>query len=137
MLQRLSGLLGIIALGVLCGVSSHASAGDAPDEATLKLGQRSFMLCISCHSVEENGRDKIGPNLWHVFGRKAGTKPDFKYSDAVKKSDVTWNDATMDEWISNPMKFIPGTKMAFRGIDKEENRKALIAYLKRETSTSK
>ena len=65
-----------------------AAAQSAPSDDTLKLGQRKFMLCISCHNADQGGGNKIGPNLYGVFGRKAGSVPDFKYSDAVKNSGV-------------------------------------------------
>jgi cytochrome c len=113
-------------------------AQDAPDDATIKLGQRSFLLCMACHSTEQNGPTKIGPNLWGIFGRKAGTQPDFKYySDALKNSGITWSDKTLDQWFARPNELVPGTKMAFRGIDNEDNRKALIAYLKLQTGAAK
>ncbi|TAL01182.1 MAG: cytochrome c family protein [Rhodospirillaceae bacterium] len=114
-----------------------AFAQSAPDEVTLKLGQRTFLLCQSCHSTEQDGGNKIGPNLWGVFGSKAGAKPNFKYSDALKNAGVTWSDETMNQWLASPKDFLPGTKMAFRGIDNEANRSALIAYLKQQTGGSK
>jgi len=110
-----------------------ARAEPAADDATLKVGQRVFLLCQSCHSVEKDGLNKIGPNLWGVFGRKAGSKPDYKYSDALKNLNVVWSEKTLDGWLTSPKDFAPGTRMDFRGIDNPENRKALIAYLKQQT----
>ena len=109
-------------------------AAFAQDEAMLKQGQRVFLLCRSCHNTEEDSGNKVGPNLYGVFGRKAGTAPDFKYSDAVKNSGIVWDEKTINEWLTRPKDFLPGNKMAFRGVDKEEDRKALIAYLKKETT---
>ena len=105
----------------------------APDEATMKLGQRVFLMCRSCHSTDKDGRHKVGPNLNGVFGAKAGTKADFKYSDAVAKSGITWSEETINEWLVKPKDFLPGNKMAFAGVPKPEDRKALIAYLKEQT----
>jgi len=123
----------VVGLGLAVSGLSPAFADSAPDEATLKLGQRVFLLCQSCHTTAENAGNKIGPNLWGVFGRKAGTKADFRYSDAVSKSGITWSEQTIDQWITNPGQFISGTRMAFRGVDNADNRKALIAYLKQQT----
>jgi cytochrome c len=117
----------------LCAAPAFA---DEPDEATLKLGQRVFLLCRSCHTAEEDEGNKVGPNLWHVFGRKAGTVPDFKYSDAVKNSGIVWNEKTIDEWLTKPRDYLPGNKMAFRGVEKPEERAALIAFLKKETGAT-
>jgi cytochrome c len=118
-------------------LAAPARAESPPDAATLKLGKRVFLLCQSCHSTEKDGRNKIGPNLWGIFGRVAGTKPDFRYSNALKNSKITWNDQTMDQWLTNPTKFVPGSKMAFRGVDNPANRKAVIAYLKQQTGAGR
>jgi len=104
-----------------------------PDEATMKLGQRVFLMCRSCHSTENDGRHKVGPNLNGLFGAKAGAKADFKYSDAVAKSGIIWSEETINEWLVKPKNFLPGNKMAFAGVPKEPDRKALIAYLKVQT----
>ena len=114
----------------------HAAFAQEADEATLKRGQRVFLLCRSCHNTEEDAGNKVGPNLHGVFGRKAGTAPDFKYSDAVIKSGIVWDEHSISEWLTKPKDFLPGNKMAFRGVDKEEDRVALIAYLRQETSAA-
>jgi len=126
------------ALMGLGAAASPSVAQTSADDATLKLGQRVFLLCQACHSVEEGGMNKIGPNLFGVFGRAAGGKSDFAYySDALKKSGITWSDTTLDQWLTNPSAMVPGTKMSFRGIDNPDNRKAVIAYLKQQTSAAK
>ena len=92
-------------------------------------GAREFGACAACHSVEP-GRHMTGPSLAHVWGRKAGTVPGFtRYSDALLKSGITWNAATLDEWLRNPAKLVPGTAMSFPGLDDAQARADIIAYL--------
>jgi cytochrome c len=85
--------------------------------------------CVICHTVEV-GKNKIGPSLFGVVGRKAGMVDGFAYSAANKNSNVTWDEQTLDTYLNNPQKFLPGTKMVFAGLKNPEDRKALIEYLK-------
>src|SRR6202023_1665352 len=90
------------------------------------LGKRQFAPCTSCHTTEADGENKVGPNLHGIFGRKAGSKPDFEYSDAMKNSGIIWDAAKIDAFITNPSEFVPGTKMGFQGLAKEEIRANII-----------
>ena len=93
-------------------------------------GQRQFAPCTSCHTIGVGEPAKIGPNLRNVVGKKAATNhADFAYSDALKKSGLTWDDKTLDIWITNPQAKVPGSKMTFVGITKEDVRANIIAFL--------
>ena len=109
------------------GLVTFVTAGD-PD-----LGKRQFAPCTACHTTEAGGPDKVGPNLHGIIGRKAGTKPGFAYSDALKGSGITWDEAKLDQWIKKPAALVPGTKMAFIGISNDTVRANIIAYLKQAT----
>ena len=99
----------------------------------LENGKRQFAVCKSCHTITPGGANMTGPNLYGVFGAKAGTHPDYNYSDAVKAAGFTWDADHLDKWLTNPRTFLPGTKMTFPGIKAEKDRVDLIAYLKVET----
>src|SRR5438128_10318067 len=105
-----------------------APAGAAGDPAR---GARAFQACAACHSVEP-GMHMPGPSLAHVLGRKAGTVDGFpRFSDALKRSGVVWNEAALDAWLRNPAGFIPGNQMTFQGLRDGQTRSDLIAYLRR------
>jgi cytochrome c2 len=106
--------------------SAHA-AGD-PEKGKQIFNSR----CKACHALEPDKRG-IGPTLHGLFGRKAGSLPDYNYSAAMKSSGVTWNDDTLRQYLSDPHKFIPGDKMMFAGIKDEAQLDGLIAYLKEAT----
>ena len=131
-IKTATGALTLLA-SIICSNATLAQT-PATDDPVMKLGKRVYLMCRSCHSTESDGRHKVGPNLHGLFGRKAGTAEGFKYSDAVKDSGITWSEATINEWLVKPKNFLPGNKMAFAGVPKEDDRKALIAYLKSETS---
>jgi cytochrome c len=89
----------------------------------------SFVQCATCHAVEQ-GKHGVGPSLAGVFGSKAGSAAGYAYSDANKNSGLTWDEATLDTYLTNPMKMVPGTKMTFAGLPDAAKRKELIDYLK-------
>lgn len=100
----------------------------------LARGAKLFKRCQSCHSLEQEGRHKVGPNLWAIYGAKPGTKEGFKYSAAMTAMDIVWNDETLSGYLENPRKFLPGGKMSYAGLRKPEDRAAILAFLKDKTS---
>lgn len=112
--------------GVAITIAAIAAGTARADEAGEKVFKK---YCTACHTVEA-GKNKVGPSLAGIVGRPAGTAPGFNYSDANKKSGVVWDEAKLDQYLIDPKAFIPGTKMVFTGIRKEDERKTLIAYLK-------
>ena len=92
-------------------------------------GQKVFKKCVACHSLQE-GKNKIGPPLNNLLGRKAGSVEGYKYSKAMKNSGVVWDEESLDKFLTKPRKFIPKTKMSFRGIKKKSLRDDLISFFK-------
>ena len=90
-------------------------------------GERVFKKCVACHSLTKN---KMGPALGNIFGKKVGSVKGYRYSKAMRNSDIIWNDSTLDKFIFKPRKFIKGTKMRFFGVRKKDQREAVIKYLK-------
>ena len=101
--------------------------------ADLANGEAKFALCRSCHTITPGGANMTGPNLNGVFGRKAASVPDFKYSDALKNAGWVWDASHLEQWLAQPQTFLPGTKMTFAGLKEQKDRDDLIAYLMIET----
>jgi cytochrome c len=118
-------LLAVLAVAISVPLSISAWAeGDAA------AGKTQFdNVCSLCHSAEK-GVNKLGPSLFGVYGRKSASLPDYSYSDAVKSLNVTWDDATLDKWLTNPRDMASGTKMIFPGVSDAKQRQDVIAYLK-------
>jgi cytochrome c len=99
-------------------------------------GKVLFLQCRACHSLEQGGMNKVGPNLWGIFGRKAGQAEGFDYSDVIRNSGIVWTAEALDAWLARPSEFLPGNRMVFVGIRKPEDRANLIAYVQRETGAA-
>ncbi len=98
-------------------------------------GQVLYKRCATCHTLEQGGRNKVGPNLSGIFGAKAGAKDGFNYSSTMKASNLIWTDENLMGYIQNPAKFMPGNRMSFVGLRKSEDLEALIEYMKKEMAT--
>lgn len=102
------------------------SAAPAQDVAA---GKTSFNKCMACHAIGENAKNKVGPELNGLNGRKSGTAEGYSYTEANKNSGITWNEAEFKEYIKAPKAKIPGTKMAFAGITKQSEIDNLWAFI--------
>jgi cytochrome c len=116
---RVSLLFAALALHAAAGSSARA-AGDAD------RGQKIYQACQDCHDLDKND---VGPKHRGVFGRRAGTVPDYDYSDALKHSGIVWNEATLDKWLTDPQALVPGAKMFFH-LESAQDRADVIAFLK-------
>ena len=109
------------AAGILTALPTQA--GD------LKAGEKVFRKCKACHYVDKE-KNKSGPHLVNIVGRAAGSVDGFKYSKAMKNSGLTWDEATLAEFLKKPKAYLKGTKMAFAGLRKDKDIDDVIAYLK-------
>ena len=113
----------------IAGIVIVAAAGGALAQ-DLAAGENSFKKCLPCHAVGEDAKNKVGPLLNGLEGRKSGTIEGYNYTEANKNSGITWDEALFADYIKDPRAKIPGTKMVFAGIKSENERNALWAYLK-------
>ena len=125
-------LRGMMAASVALGAMGSAAAQEGkPDE-----GAEVFEKCRACHDVGPDAKNKVGPVLNDIVGRKAGTIEGFAYSEANKTAGgkgLTWTEDVLLKYLENPLTFMPGTKMAFAGLKDVQDRKDLIAFLKQHT----
>jgi len=96
-------------------------------------GEQIYHRCQGCHSIDAN---RVGPRHAGLFGRRAGSLDDYSYSDAMRAAGIVWDATTLDQFLTAPRKFIPGTKMPFAGIPDARERADLIAYLKQATAAA-
>jgi cytochrome c len=109
--------------------------GSAPVQAQdAEAGQKVFNKCRACHVVDQE-QNRVGPHLVGVFGREAGAVEDYSYSSAMVESGITWDDETIAAYVADPKGYVPGNKMAFVGLDDEQEIQDLIAYLHEATGS--
>ena len=100
----------------------------------MERGAKLYKRCKACHTLEDGGKHKVGPNLWDIYGAKAGAKEGFNYSKVMAASEIIWDDETLDAYIKKPSEFMKGNRMSFVGIKKAEDREALLLYMKAQTT---
>jgi len=120
----------VFSLALAAAVAAALVSGPVLAAGDAAKGKKVFNKCKACHSLKP-GKNKIGPSLAGVIGRTAGTAEGYKYSKAMKGAGVTWNEETLDKFLTKPKKFVPGTKMSFPGLRKESQRQNVIEYLKK------
>ena len=128
--------VGIFLLGIVVAAALGMSGLAATDDGKGEEGAEVFKKCRACHDVGPDAKNKVGPLLNDIIGRKAGTIDGFAYSEANKAAGakgLTWTEDVMLKYLENPLTFMPGTKMAFAGLKDEQDRKDLIAFLKTHT----
>ena len=126
--KHLSGFIVLVVAGVTLFTNLDFTALGA--ETLVQRGQKLFKKCVHCHTYNEHQGHRIGPNLYGMFGRKAGAIADYDYSEAWKTADFIWTDKTLDTYLKAPHKMIPNNRMPFNGLSKAEDRRALIIYMK-------
>ena len=112
-------------MALLASGAARAADGDSAH------GEAVYQRCLACHALEHN---RVGPRHCGLFGRRAGSLPGYAYSAAMKKYGVVWNAETLDAFLENPLKTVPGTKMGYAGVKDAGERADLIAYLKAATA---
>ena len=115
---------------VLIAAATLAAAGMARADGDAARGENKFEECAACHKIAP-GEDNVGPSLHGVFGRKAGTLADFRYSPALKRSGITWTAQTLDTFLADPQKVVPANRMPYAGLADASDRADLIAYLQK------
>jgi len=123
-----------VSLGALLVIAplagAKAQAGDP------EAGKRVFNQCMACHTINEGGPNRVGPNLHGVIGRKAAAKDGFRYSAAMQKKgeeNWVWSEENLHPYLRNPREVVPGTNMAFAGLRNEQQLNDVIAYLKQQS----
>lgn len=116
-------------IALICAAGTVAAQSGEPAK-----GERLFnQQCKTCHTVDKGGTNGLGPNLFGLFGRKAGTNEGFVSSDAMNKSGIVWDDATLADYLKDPKGKVPDTKMVYAGLKRPEQLADIIAYLKKVT----
>jgi cytochrome c len=114
----------LVATAAWAGSAAGALAGDPATGETIFTQK-----CKVCHQIGEGAKNFVGPELNGLIGRKIGSVPNYNYSEADKESGITWDEAELKKYLLNPKADIPGTKMIFAGLPKEDDRDNLVAYL--------
>lgn len=123
--------IAIAAVALVAGFGGQQALTTTAEAAPAAPPPASFARCAICHNVAKGAPNKLGPNLFGTYGHKMG-EGKFAFSDAVKKANLTLDDATLDKWLENPRALVPGNRMSFPGLKDAAKRKEIIDYLKKQ-----
>ena len=125
------------ASGAIEQVEKKIDIGALMAMGDISSGEKIFKKCAACHSILKGGKNKIGPALYSVVGRKIGSVDDYKYSKALMAYEKEWNFEELNGFLIKPAKWIKGTKMAYAGLRKEKDRASIIMYLNQNSDNPK
>ena len=126
---RPGSILFCLAMLAGCGPATGPEVSTPAPSELERRGELLSLACQACHSLESGGSHQVGPNLYAIFGRVAGTNEGFDYSDALQDSGIVWSPGELDGWLADPAGFLPGTTMAFTGYQQADDRAALVEFL--------
>jgi len=131
---RLAAAAALLLAASACGDGDEGGngGGTAAGDDLFAQGRQVFTRCAACHAAGHR-ENKVGPHLVDLFGRPAGSLPDFRYSQAMATADIVWTEETLEAYLREPRDYIPGNRMAFAGLRDDEDLRALMAYLRRVT----
>lgn len=127
--MRPAAILALAALLVAALAGGRAAASEETLPPSLERGEALWAKCQACHTLDKGGRHIVGPNLWGLFGARAGTRPGYRYSEAMAGSAVVWSEATLDAFLAATQDFMPGSKM-YGGLAIAQDRLDLIHWMK-------
>jgi cytochrome c len=129
--MRRGSAIAVAAAVLVAGLGGQQALTTTAEAAPAAPPPASFARCAVCHNVAKGAPNKLGPNLFGTYGHKMG-QGKFAFSDAVKKANLTLDDATLDKWLENPRALVPGNRMSFPGLKDAAKRKEIIDYLKKQ-----
>ncbi len=132
-MDRLAGVLAGVVLALAAG-APPAAANNSPPLGNPKNGEAIYARCLACHAL---AYDRTGPRHCGLFGRRAGSVKDFPYSGAMQRSKIVWNEESLDRFLASPLTAMPGTTMGYAGVQDQQERADLIAYLKRANESAR
>jgi len=129
MRTKLCSTAALAAATMFAGIGAAQSIEERLESASPETGENLYRQCLACHTIDDGGANRVGPNLFGVVGRSIASVDGFRYSSGMQELEETWTPERLDAFLENPRDYVPGTRMSFRGLNEPADRAAVIAYL--------